>query len=68
MFPVYICPIITQKMCALTCICVSQVLVKDLDFLCFKIPVTEFQPIVSSKQPIVFPLAPLYNVVMLAYA
>jgi len=55
-------------MCALTCICVSQVLVKDLGFLCFKIHVTKFQPIASLKQPIVFPLAPLYNVAMFAYA
>jgi len=31
---VNICSIIIQMICALTCICVSQILVKDLGFLC----------------------------------
>ena len=34
-FMVNICSIIIQMMCALTCICVSQILVKDLVFPCF---------------------------------
>ena len=34
-FLVNICSIIIQMMCALTCICVSHILVKDLGFLCF---------------------------------
>jgi len=37
-------------------------------FSMFKIHVIEFQLIVSSKQPIVFPLTPLYNAAMFAYA
>ena len=33
-FLVNICSIIIQMMCVLTCICVSQIVVKDLGFLC----------------------------------
>jgi len=49
-------------MCALTCICVSQVMVKDLNFLCFKIPVIENQPVDSAKQPIILALTVLHLV------
>jgi len=44
---------------------------KDIFFLVMKnvlIAVTVKQPIVSAKQPIVFPLAPLYNATKFAYA
>jgi len=68
-FLVNICSIIIQMMCALTCICVSQILVKDLGFLCSVCCHRISTDCFFEKKPIaLFPLTSLYNVIKFAYA